>query len=72
MRGTRAKQIQKIIAFTGHNATHDKEGHRLVSQYRRFKKIYTRNKELMLPVVRKLDKARIASNKKDREEAKVK
>jgi lauroyl/myristoyl acyltransferase len=54
MRGKRAKQLRKIISFTGHNVKLDAQGRKIVSQYRRFKKLYTNNKEEMLKMVNKL------------------
>ncbi len=58
MRGKRAKQIKRAMSFLGYREF-DEKGRKLISQYRRFKKIYTRNRGETLIQLNKIDKMRI-------------
>ncbi len=71
MRGKRAKQIKRVMSFLGHREF-DEKGRKLISQYRRFKKIYTRNQEEVLIQLNKLDKMRIKAQTLDALEKKGK
>ena len=57
MRQKRAKQIKRLITYTGMNLKKDKKGNKLVNQYRKFKKIYTRNKGKTLISINKIEAA---------------
>lgn len=58
MRQKRAKQIKRLLGYTGHTQNDgktDKKGRKFISQYRRFKKIYTQDRVGTLPLIKRME-----------------
>jgi len=65
MRNKRAKQIKRILGYTGHTRNVDEKGRKTVSQYRRFKKMYLQDKALTLKAIRRMFHIMLDAKAKD-------